>query len=62
MHLFLQVLVTGQLASADDLYLEEQQSGDYSIDDEEFNSGSGSGRPNSSYPKSTFNINSTKSQ
>ncbi|XP_060776585.1 syndecan-2-like [Neoarius graeffei] len=38
-----EVLVTGQLASADDLYLEEQQSGDYSIDDEEFNSGSGSG-------------------
>ncbi|MCI4374423.1 hypothetical protein PGIGA_G00006110 [Pangasianodon gigas] len=36
------VLVTGQLASADDLYLEEQQSGDYSVDDE-FNSGSGSG-------------------
>ncbi|KAB5586800.1 hypothetical protein PHYPO_G00005690 [Pangasianodon hypophthalmus] len=37
------VLVTGQLASADDLYLEEQQSGDYSVDDDEFNSGSGSG-------------------
>ncbi|MCJ8728569.1 hypothetical protein PDJAM_G00006020 [Pangasius djambal] len=46
------VLVTGQLASADDLYLEEQQSGDYSIDDDdELSSGSGSGRPNSGYPK-----------
>lgn len=55
MHLLVQLLVTGQLISADVLYLDEQQSGDYSFndddDDAEFNSGSGSGRPNSSYPQ-----------
>lgn len=51
-HLLLQVLVTGQLISADDIYLEEQQSGDYSVDDDdEFNSGSGSGMPNLVYAK-----------
>ncbi|KAM9488129.1 syndecan-2-like isoform 1-T1 [Clarias gariepinus] len=39
------VLVTGQVSLFDDLYLEEQQSGDYSVldNDDEFNSGSGSG-------------------
>lgn len=49
MHLLLQVLVTGQITSADDLYLDEERSGDYSVDgddDDESNSGSGSGRPN----------------
>lgn len=50
MHLLLQVLVTGQLTLIDDLYLEEQQSGDYSFDDDDFSSGSGSGRPNPGYP------------
>ncbi|XP_062320758.1 syndecan-2-B-like [Osmerus eperlanus] len=30
-------------SSADDLYLEDQQSGDYPLDDDDFNSGSGSG-------------------
>lgn len=45
--LLLQVLVTGQVSLFDDLYLEEQQSGDYSVvdNDDEFNSGSGSGKP-----------------
>lgn len=38
------VFVTGQHALVDDLYLDEQQSGDYSVDgDDEINSGSGSG-------------------
>lgn len=47
--------MSGQLNSTDDLYLDEQQSGDYTVDDDdddEFNSGSGSGSPgNSGYPK-----------
>ncbi|XP_051573905.1 syndecan-2-B-like [Myxocyprinus asiaticus] len=38
------VLVSGQsLASADDLYLDDQQSGDFPLDDDDFTSGSGSG-------------------
>lgn len=37
------VLVSGQPTTADDIYLEEQQSGDYPVDDDDFNSGSGSG-------------------
>lgn len=38
------VLVSGQSpASADDIYLDDQQSGDYPLDDDDFNSGSGSG-------------------
>ncbi|KAI4871222.1 hypothetical protein NFI96_003489 [Prochilodus magdalenae] len=36
------VLVSGQ-ALGDDLYLEEQQSGDFPVDDDDFTSGSGSG-------------------
>ncbi|XP_066538386.1 syndecan-2-A-like [Hoplias malabaricus] len=36
------LLVSGQ-ATNDDIYLEEQQSGDYPVDDDDFNSGSGSG-------------------
>ncbi|TSK34861.1 Syndecan-2-A [Bagarius yarrelli] len=39
-----EVFVTGQHTLVDDLYLDEQQSGDYSVDDDgEFTSGSGSG-------------------
>ncbi|XP_072535706.1 syndecan-2-like [Salminus brasiliensis] len=37
------VLVSGQPVITDDLYLEDQQSGDYPVDDDDFNSGSGSG-------------------
>ncbi|XP_052002933.1 syndecan-2-B-like [Xyrauchen texanus] len=38
------VLVSGQsLALADDLYLDDQQSGDFPLDDDDFTSGSGSG-------------------
>lgn len=37
------VLVSGQPTTTDDIYLEEQQSGDYPVDDDDFNSGSGSG-------------------
>uniref|UniRef100_A0A8C2KS32 Syndecan n=1 Tax=Cyprinus carpio TaxID=7962 RepID=A0A8C2KS32_CYPCA len=38
------VLVSGQsLVSADDIYLDDQQSGDYPLDDDDFTSGSGSG-------------------
>ncbi|XP_007250505.3 syndecan-2-B [Astyanax mexicanus] len=37
------VLVSGQPSTADDIYLEEQQSGDYPVDDDDYNSGSGSG-------------------
>ena len=44
MCLLLQVLVSGQ-ALGDDLYLEEQQSGDFPVDDDDFSSGSGSGKP-----------------
>ncbi|XP_017329753.1 syndecan-2-A isoform X2 [Ictalurus punctatus] len=41
------VLVTGQHTLATVMYLDDQPSGDYSIDsDDEFNSGSGSGRQN----------------
>lgn len=37
-------LVTAQSpAPGDDLYLDDQQSGDYPVDDDDFNSGSGSG-------------------
>lgn len=40
-----QVLVSGQSpASADDIYLDDQQSGDYPLDDDDFTSGSGSGK------------------
>uniref|UniRef100_A0A8C1TI31 Syndecan n=1 Tax=Cyprinus carpio TaxID=7962 RepID=A0A8C1TI31_CYPCA len=40
-----QVLVSGQsLVSADDIYLDDQQSGDYPLDDDDFTSGSGSGK------------------
>uniref|UniRef100_A0A8C1TI54 Syndecan n=1 Tax=Cyprinus carpio TaxID=7962 RepID=A0A8C1TI54_CYPCA len=39
------VLVSGQsLVSADDIYLDDQQSGDYPLDDDDFTSGSGSGK------------------
>ncbi|XP_059423360.1 syndecan-2-like [Carassius carassius] len=38
------VLVSGQSpASTDDIYLDDQQSGDYPLDDDDFTSGSGSG-------------------
>uniref|UniRef100_A0A9J8B497 Syndecan n=1 Tax=Cyprinus carpio carpio TaxID=630221 RepID=A0A9J8B497_CYPCA len=38
------VLVSGQsLVSVDDIYLDDQQSGDYPLDDDDFTSGSGSG-------------------
>ncbi|KAG7458255.1 hypothetical protein MATL_G00236270 [Megalops atlanticus] len=38
------ILVAAQSpAPADDLYLDDQQSGDYPVDDDDFNSGSGSG-------------------
>ncbi|XP_051577329.1 syndecan-2-like [Myxocyprinus asiaticus] len=38
------VLVSGQFpVSSDDLYLDDQQSGDYPLDDDDFTSGSGSG-------------------
>lgn len=37
------MLVSGQ-SPADDLYLDGQQSGDYPLDDDDFTSGSGSGK------------------
>uniref|UniRef100_A0A8C1XYZ8 Syndecan n=1 Tax=Cyprinus carpio TaxID=7962 RepID=A0A8C1XYZ8_CYPCA len=39
------VLVSGQSPnSTDDIYLDDQQSGDYPLDDDDFTSGSGSGK------------------
>ncbi|KAJ8273357.1 hypothetical protein GJAV_G00100710 [Gymnothorax javanicus] len=50
-------LVTAQSpAPGDDLYLDDQQSGDYPIDDDDFNSGSGSGIGETTQEVATVNM------
>ncbi|XP_026139967.1 syndecan-2-B-like [Carassius auratus] len=52
------VLVSGQSpASTDDIYLDDQQSGDYPLDDDDFTSGSGSGSSDTDNYEDTSTVN-----